>query len=184
MALFDSGVPYTRLINASGNMQRYRLMRYVMVLGIILVTIFLYVSYYTTPMVTVDNRYSAYVSHEQPPPVRGYPPYVPSQEINNNSDQNFYSIVTLEGNSSGAVVTKEQQQPSQQQQSETSLVVEEGSPPSEATKQQSSSSSNNNRPAEGGNISNKKDEVVVVPTKDQQEKRRLDFTSNLTASEY
>lgn len=64
LGLFESGVPYQRMLHATGGMQRYRMMRYVMVLGIILVTIFLYVSYYTTPM-TVDSRYTAYVSQEQ-----------------------------------------------------------------------------------------------------------------------
>lgn len=130
MALFDSGVPYTRLISVSGNMQRYRMMRYVMVLGIILVTIFLYVSYYTTPMSSVDNRYAAYVSQEQ-----RIPPYV-----HDNSDHNFDSIGGAESNTSGAGVGGKEQQPPQPQPSQPE---ETASGPSEATKQQPSSSKSN-----------------------------------------
>lgn len=133
------------------------MMRYVMVLGIILVTIFLYVSYYTTPMASVDNRYAAYVSQEQQPRV------VPS--IQGNGDQNFYSIsAAVEGNSSGGgggaisgtgVVEEVKQQ--QQQQEQTGLQLEENSGgPSEATKRisgdtgSSSSSSNSNSSNDGG----------------------------------
>lgn len=133
MTLYDSGVPYQRLIGVSGNIQRYRMMRYVMVLGIILVTIFLYVSYYTTPMSSVDNRFGAYVSQEQRlPPIQG------------SGDQNFFSI-PAEGNSSGGGVAKDTPlQPSQ---------LEESSGPSEETKKSgdsSSSSSNSNRGNDGG----------------------------------
>lgn len=131
MALFDSGVPYTRLISVSGNMQRYRMMRYVMVLGIILVTIFLYVSYYTTPMSSVDNRYAAYVSQEQ-----RMPPYVYE-----HSDHNFDSIGGAEDNTSGAGVGVKDQQPPQPQPSQPE---ETASGPSEATKQQPPSSSKSN----------------------------------------
>lgn len=131
MALFDSGVPYTRLISVSGNMQRYRMMRYVMVLGIILVTIFLYVSYYTTPMSSVDNRYAAYVSQEQ-----RMPPYVYE-----HSDHNFDSIGGAEGNTSGAGVGVKEPQPPQPQPSQPEEMA---SGPSEATKQQPPSSSKSN----------------------------------------
>lgn len=82
LGLFESGVPYQRMLHATGGMQRYRMMRYIMVLGIILVTIFLYVSYYTTPM-TVDNRYTAYVPQDQ----RQISP-----SSDSDADQNFFVI--------------------------------------------------------------------------------------------
>lgn len=86
MTLFDSGVPYTKLISTSNNGQRYRMMRYVMVLGIILVTIFLYVSYYTTPMASVDSRYSpSFVSQDQSSGIYSIPAVVEGTAVLGNN---------------------------------------------------------------------------------------------------
>lgn len=173
MTLFDSGVPYTRLISASGNVQRYRMMRYVMVLGIILVTIFLYVSYYTTPLASVDNRYAAFVSQEQQrlPPIQG------------NSDQNFFSIA---GEEAAKVVEKEREQQQQQQQQPTSQL-EETSGPSEATKQNSNSSSSRGGGSEGSSVRN--GAVEEPPHKEQASQQQqpvvgaVQVKANLTAGE-
>lgn len=172
MALFDSGVPYTRLISVSGSMQRYRMMRYVMVLGIVLVTIFLYVSYYTTPMASVDNRYASYVSQEQRMP----------PTFHETGDQNFYSIGGAEGNTSGAAVPVKEQQ--QQQQ------PEESSGPGEAAKR-SSGNVNSSSNSSGDGVSIKKDPEVVggapqVEATKEQEGRPVveaEVKTNLTAGE-
>lgn len=120
MPLFASGVPYQRLLVVNGGVQRYRMLRYVMVLGIILVTIFLYVSYYTTPMSAVDSRYI--VSSQEP---RNQPPVV--------------AAIPLVANISGIGMRELQQQPMSPEESDRivapSEVVGNGrNPPNETNK--------------------------------------------------
>lgn len=169
MTLYDSGVPYQRLIGVSGNIQRYRMMRYMLVLGIILVTIFLYVSYYTTPMSSVDNRYVAYVSQEQRLP--------PSQ--GSNGDQNFFSI-PAEGNSSGGGVGVAKDTPPQPSQ------LEESSGPSEETKKSGDSSSSSSNISKGNDGDSAKAETGAgVPEaaapKEQSNRQVNQANANLTA---
>lgn len=163
MSLFDSGVPYHRMLNVSGGIQRYRMMRYVMILGIILVTIFLYVSYYTTPMSAVDSRYPS-LAVDNPPPQQ---PLIVHQ-----TDDNHFVIPPAANTSStgGGGVVREQ------------VVVEysdkalESSAPSEATKEGGNSnadgSSNRTDDVTGDTGRGVASEVAVAgQTTNEQERR-------------
>lgn len=140
MSLFDSVVPYQRMLNVSGGIQRYRMMRYVMILGIILVTIFLYVSYYTTPMSAVDSRYPS-LAVDNPPPQQ---PLIVHQ-----TDDNHFLIppATNTSSTSGGGMVREQV--GGVEYSDKAL---ESSAPSEATKDASNSNSDG--------ISNRTDDVT------------------------